>query len=178
MLEYDAPIWVGEFGPQYRNEPGWDRMGFQVLRDQLEIYREYDASWSIWTYKDIGLQGVVYAAADSPWRQRVEPLVAKKTRLGADAWGGSDAGIREVIGPVEALFEREFPNYQPFPWGARRHIAQLVRHMLISEPLVEEFAECFRGTTAEDIDALLRSFLIENCTQRTELARILSSYAH
>jgi endoglucanase len=177
MLEYDTPIWVGEFGPQYRNDPGWDSMRYQVLSDQLEIYREYDASWSIWTYKDIGLQGVAYVAADSPWMQRVASFVDKKKRLGADAWSGSDAGIRDVIAPVEALFEREFPNYQPFPWGARRHIAQLVRHILISEPLVEEFAECFRGAAAEDIDILMRSFLLANCTQRTELARVLSRYA-
>jgi endoglucanase len=177
MLEYDVPIWVGEFGPQYRQHAEWDQQRLALLRDQLSIYREYAASWSIWTYKDIGLQGVVYAAADSPWVQRVQPFVDKKQRLGADAWGGSDAGIRDVIGPIEALFEREFPSYQPFPWGAKRHIAQLVRHMLIAEPLVEEFGELFRGLQADEIDALMRSFLLSNCTQRAELASVLAEFA-
>src|ERR671928_559379 len=77
MLEYGIPIWVGEFGPVYKNEPESDAMRYQVLRDQLEIYRKYDASWAIWTYKDIGLQGVVYAAPDSPWMERVRPIAEK-----------------------------------------------------------------------------------------------------
>jgi hypothetical protein len=176
-LEFDIPIWVGEFGPLYSGRPDADRMKYQVLRDQLAIYRKYNASWAIWTYKDIGLQGVVYAAPDSPWVERVQSLVDKKRRLGTDAWGTTDEGIRHIIQPIEDLFQREFPNYQPYPFGVKRHIAQLVRHMLLSEPLQEEFAERFRGVTPEDIDALMRSFLFENCVQRTELAHILASYA-
>ncbi|MDQ3810351.1 MAG: glycoside hydrolase family 5 protein [Chloroflexota bacterium] len=177
MLEYGIPIWVGEFGPIYTGEPSSDAMRFQVLRDQLEIYCEYSASWAIWTYKDIGLQGVVYAAPDSAWMERVRPIVEKKRRLGADSWGTTDAGVREVIGPIEDLFAREFPNYNPFPFGTRRHVAQLVRHILLSEPLLQEWAERFRGVTADDIDRLMQSFLFENCCHRSELAQILASYA-
>jgi aryl-phospho-beta-D-glucosidase BglC (GH1 family) len=177
MLEYGLPIWVGEFGPVYKGEPTSDAMRYQVLRDQLEIYRKYNASWAIWTYKDIGLQGVVYVGPDSPWMKRVRPIVEKKQRLGTDAWGTSDAGVRDIIGPIERLFEREFPNYQPFPFGVRRQIAQLVRHMLLSEPLVEEWAERFRGARDEDIEQLMQSFAFKNCRQRTELADILAGYA-
>ena len=177
MLEFGVPIWVGEFGPLYRNEPEWDTARYQVLRDQLDIYRKHNASWAIWTYKDIGLQGVVYAAPDSPWLERVQPIVDKKKRLGTDAWGTTDAGIQHIVRPIEALFEQEFPNYDPFPFGPRRHIAQLVRHVLLSEALLDEWAERFRGVTAEDIDRLMRSFLFENCQQRTELAGLLAQYA-
>jgi aryl-phospho-beta-D-glucosidase BglC (GH1 family) len=177
MLEYDIPIWVGEFGPIYKNDPQADASRYQILRDQLEIYQKHNANWAIWTYKDIGLQGVVYAAPDSPWMERVRPIVDKKNRLGADAWGTTDAGIQQVIRPIEELFEKEFPNYKPFPFGVRRHVAQLVRHMLISEALLDEWAERFRGVNADDIDRLMQSFLFNNCSQRTELAQILASYA-
>ena len=128
MLEYDIPMWVGEFGPIYTGRSETDAMRFRVLRDQLDR-------------------------------------------------GTTDAGVRHIIGPIENLFEQEFPNYQPFPFGAQRHIAQLVRHMLLSEPMLDEFAERFRGISAEDIDTLMRSFLFENCRQRTELAQTLASYA-
>ncbi len=175
MLEYDIPIWVGEFGPLYSGNPQSDAMKYQVLRDQLDIYRKYNASWAIWTYKDIGLQGVVYAAPESGWMERVQPIVEKKQRLGVDAWGTSDAGVRDIIAPIEALFEREFPNYQPYPFGVKRHIAQLVRHMLLAEPMVDEFADRFRGVSADDIDTLMQSFRFENCRQRTELADALTS---
>jgi endoglucanase len=177
MIEYDIPMWVGEFGPIYTGRPEVDAMRYQVLKDQLDIYRKYNASWAIWTYKDIGLQGVVYVAPDSPWMERVRPIVDKKNRLGLDSWGTTDAGVQHIIGPIEELFEREFPSYQPFPFGVKRHVAQLVRHMLLSEPMLEEFAERFRGIDAEEIDRLMQSFLFQNCRQRTELANMLASYA-
>jgi len=106
---------------------------------------------------------------------RVGPIVARKNRFGVDAWGTVDAGVRDILAPIEALFEREFPRYQPFPFGARRHIAQLVRHMLLAEPLVEEWAEQFQGLTADDIDGLMRSFAFDQCRVRAELAEILAS---
>src|SRR5262249_9976740 len=167
MLGFGVPIWVGEFGPVYKNELASDAMRYQVLRDQLEIYRKYDASWAIWTYKDIGLQGVVYAAPDSPWMERVAPIVEKKKRLGVDAWGTTDASVRHIMGPLEELFRTEFPDYQPFPFGSHRHIAQLVRHMLLAEAMLDEWAARFRGVTADDIERLMQSFLFDNCRQRS-----------
>src|SRR3712207_1695330 len=59
MLEHQIPIWVGEFGPVYTGQPEADAMRYQLLTDQLAIYQRYQASWALWTYKDIGLQGVV-----------------------------------------------------------------------------------------------------------------------
>jgi endoglucanase len=75
------------------------------------------------------------------------------------------------------VFRKEFPEYQPFPFGVQRHIAQLVRHILLSEPLVGQGAERFRGCTAEDIEGLMQSFRFESCAQRTELADTLRTYA-
>jgi endoglucanase len=175
MLEYGIPIWVGEFGPVYTGNPERDAMRFQVLQDQLAIYREHNASWALWTYKDIGLQGVVFAQPDSPWLNRVGPIVARKARFGADAWGTTDAGVRDLVAPIEALFEQEFAGYQPFPFGARRHIAQLVRHILLAEPLLGEWAERFRGLSADEIDTLMASFAFERCQVRTPLADILAN---
>ncbi|MEU4888204.1 MULTISPECIES: hypothetical protein [Streptomyces] len=94
----------------------------------MEIYREHGAGWSLWTYKDIGLQGIVHAAPDSPYLRRIRPALEQKERLGTDSWGGSDAGVRDILDPIDALFEREFPGYEPYPWGRRQHIAGLVRH--------------------------------------------------
>jgi endoglucanase len=173
MLDTRTPIWVGEFGPVYTGRPEADAMRYQLLRDQLEIYQRYRASWAIWTYKDIGLQGVVYAAPSSAWVERIRPLLEKKARLGADSWGGRDTQVRHILEPIEELFAEDFPDYQPFPFGAKRHIDQLVRHMLLAEPLVEQFAALFKGATEQDIDALMRSFQFKNCVQRTKLARCL-----
>ncbi|HLU62890.1 MAG TPA: hypothetical protein VKY66_00035, partial [Protaetiibacter sp.] len=151
---------------------------YQLLRDQLEIYREHGASWALWTYKDIGLQGLVYARPDSPYLQLVGDLVEKKGRLGIDSWGGSDAGVRDVIDPIHALFEREWPDYAPWPWGRQPHVAVLVRHILLAEPMAEEFAARFRGVTPDAARELARSFRFDACAERTGLTSLLAEHLH
>jgi endoglucanase len=178
MLEHDVPIWVGEFGPVYPpDDPGSHAMRYEVLRDQLEIYTRHGAHWAIWTYKDIGLQGVVYAAPDSPYVERIRPIIEKKARLGVDAWGGKDAEIRDVMEPLERLFEREYPGYEPFPFGVQRDIELLVRNILLAEPMLTEYAELFAGMGEDEIDEMMRSFRFENCVRREPLAEILAEYA-
>jgi hypothetical protein len=105
---------------------------------------------------------------------RVRPILEKKARLGVDAWGARDTGVRHILEPIEQTFREEFPNYKPFPFGAKRHIDQLVRHMLLAEPLVEEFAGLFRDVTLDEIDTLMQSFEFEHCTQRGRLAQTLA----
>lgn len=175
MRQTDTPIWVGEFGPVYVGEPTADAMRYQVLRDQLEIYQRYHANWAIWTYKDIGLQGLVYAAPDSPWRKLLQPVLEKKARLGVDEWGGVDTQIRHIIQPIEETFAKEFPNYNPFPFGIHWQITRVVRNILLAEPILEEFAALFEGLSEQNIDTLMQSFLFKNCAQNSELVSILSA---
>jgi endoglucanase len=178
MLEHDVPIWVGEFGPVYPpDDPESHNRRYELLRDQLEIYARHGVNWAIWTYKDIGLQGVVYTAPDSPWGERIAPIIEKKARLGVDAWGGTDAKIRHIMGPLEEVFETEFPGYAPFPFGSKREIDLLVRNILLAEPILPEYAERFRGMDEGEIDDLMRSFRFEHCVKREELAGILSGHS-
>jgi aryl-phospho-beta-D-glucosidase BglC (GH1 family) len=173
MIEHQVPVWVGEFGPVYTGDPANDAMRYHLLRDQLEIYDYYQANWAIWTYKDIGLQGVVYTAPDSPWMRLTQPFLEKKARLGADAWGGRDDQIRQVMAPVEELLAKEFSNFNPGPFGQLWYARRLVRHILISEALLPEFGELFRDLDENQIDALMQSFAFENCLQRQPLAELL-----
>ena len=82
MRYLGLPIWIGEFGPLYNGTLQQAEERYQLLQDQLDIYREYQASWALWLYKDIGLQGVVFAAADSPYMLLLKDFLAKKARLG------------------------------------------------------------------------------------------------
>jgi endoglucanase len=173
MRRTGTPVWLGEFGPLYTGDPERDAGCYRLLRDQLDIYREHGASWSLWTYKDIGAQGVVHAAPDSPYLELIAPVLDKKRRLGADSWGGSEKGIRHVLEPIEQLFAAEFPDFDPFPWGAKPWINLLVRHILLAEPLVDEFAERFRDVPADAAAMLAGSFAFDRCVERTELADLL-----
>jgi hypothetical protein len=101
-------------------------------------------------------------------------VLEKKARLGVDEWGGTDTHIRHVMQPLEELFAQEFPDYQPFPFGINWMLNRVVRNILLAEPLLEEFAELFKGLNEQDIDALMQSFLFKNCHQRADLAEILT----
>ncbi|HEY4421586.1 MAG TPA: cellulase family glycosylhydrolase, partial [Pseudonocardia sp.] len=136
-----TPIYVGEFGPIYTGDPVVDEQRRQILADQLDIYREHDAGWSIWMYKDIGRQGLVSAAPDSPYRRHFADFVAKKDRLGADQWGSRGEGVREVTQPVQDLVEREFPGFDPYPWGRFDWVRTLLLNITFAQPLVDEYAD-------------------------------------
>ena len=174
MLSHHVPLWVGEFGPVYTGNPQKDEMRYQILKDQLEYYNKYKVSWCIWLYKDMGLQAIMHQKESTPYMKLVSAFLAKKDSLGADAWGSTDAHIRQVIEPLEKLFQREFPNYNPYPHGQQSNIALLVRHLLIAEALVPEYCNLFKGLSDEQIVALAESFRYDNCVKRTRLENILT----
>ncbi|MDQ7905658.1 cellulase family glycosylhydrolase [Phytohabitans sp. ZYX-F-186] len=176
MRRTGTPIWIGEFGPVYTGDPAVDASRLRLLRDQLDIYRAHGASWALWTYKDIGLQGLVYADPQSPYLRRIGPVLEKKARLGVDSWGGVDTGIRDVMGPIEELFAREFPDFQPYPWGRRAWVNLLVRHILLAEPMVGDFERCFAGVTPDEAAELAGSFAFDRCVRRTPLALALREH--
>ncbi|MCI2416852.1 glycoside hydrolase family 5 protein [Saccharopolyspora sp. K220] len=176
MRDTGTPIWVGEFGPVYSGDPNQDESRYRVLSDQLDIYDEHDAGWSLWTYKDIGLQGLVHVANDSPYLRRIGPVLEKKARLGVDVWGGLDTGVRHVLEPLERTVAEEFPLFNPAPHGPRPWIHVLVRHILLAEPMVEDFARCFAGIDAEEARALADCFTLDQCVRRTPLIEALRKH--
>ena len=173
--ETGTPIWVGEFGPVYTGDPERDAIRYRILGDQLEIYERYGAGWSIWTYKDVGLHGLVHADPDSPYMQRFGDLIAKKKRLGIDAWGSTHAEIPEILEPVHELIAREFPDWRPYPWGPREATDLLVRWLLFAQAMLPEYAERFRGLGDDELDALADSFSLASCVRRTRLCDMLAS---
>jgi endoglucanase len=146
-----------------------------VLSDQLDIYDRHGAGWSIWTYKDVGLHGLVEVRRDSAYQKRFSALIAKKRRLGVDAWGSTHAELPEVIEPLHALIAREFPTWSPYPWGAREATDLLVRHILLAQAMLGEYAERFRGLSDDELDELADSFALEHCRRRGRLCEIIAS---
>lgn len=174
MLSHHVPLWVGEFGPVYTGNPQKDEMRYQVLKDQLAYYRKYNVSWCIWLYKDMGLQAIMHQQENTPYMKRVAAFLARKDSLGADAWGATDKNIRAQLTPLEELFERKFPAYDPYPRGRNREIALLVRHILIAEALLPEYCALFKDLSEEQLIALAQSFRFENYVKRTRLENILT----
>ena len=174
MFSRRVPVWVGEFGPVYTGDPQKDEMRYRVLKDQLAYYDKYKVSWCIWLYKDMGLQAIMHQKENTPYMKLVSKFLTRKDSLGADAWGSTDKHIRLSIGPLEELLKKEFPGYDPYPNGKERELALLVRHILISEALLPEYSNLFKGLSEEQLIALAQSFRFENYVKRTRLENILT----
>ncbi|KAG8885360.1 hypothetical protein FRB97_001435 [Tulasnella sp. 331] len=169
---------IGEWGPVYANPddgPNWkavNEVRYHVLKDQLAIYNERKISWSIWLYKDIGFQGMVYASPDTAYITRLKPFLQKKKRLAADAWGADVSAIEGIFKPVEDWLNEEVPGIvhkYPPTWKARKHISRLIRNILLSEELYPEYAAYFEGLSFEELDEMAAGFKFQNCLQRQGL---------
>ena len=174
MFSRHVPLWVGEFGPVYTGDSKKDEMRYRVLKDQLAYYNKYKVSWCIWLYKDMGLQAIMHQNENTPYMKLVSKFLSRKDSLGADAWGATDKNIRQAITPLEQLLQKEFPDYNPYPNGKERELALLMRHILISEALLPEYCNLFKGLSEEQLVALAQSFRFENYVKRTRLENILT----
>ena len=174
MIKNHVPEWVGEFGPVYTGDPKKDEMRYQVLKDQLANYRKHKVSWCIWLYKDLGLQAILSQNPDTPYMKLIADFLKKKNYLGADAWGSTDQNIRQVMSPLEDLFKKEFPDYNPYHNGQKGEIALMVRHLLIAEALVPDYCNLFKGLSDEQVKELADSFNFKNYHKRQRLEDILT----
>jgi hypothetical protein len=173
--ETGTPLWVGEFGPVYTGDPAVDEQRYQILSDQLEIFDGHEAGWSLWTYKDVGLQGLVHADPAGPYLRRFGDFVAKKKRLGADRWGSTMEESSDVLAPLHQMMDGEFPSWNPYPWGSRYQVDDLIRHILIAQALVPEYAALFAGLDDGELLAQADSFALANCVRRGPLIDLLDS---
>lgn len=185
--EHGVPIWNGEFGPVYADpalDDGADEINqarYSLLGEQLRIYDHYKIHWSIWLYKDIGIQGMVHTAPDSVWNRLVAPFLAKKRSLQLDGWATSpSAEVDALLDPLVEWVDRVSPeakNTYPGPWKTKRHIQRRVFHDFLSASFSDEFASLFIGMGRDQLEDLARSFSFEKCVQRQGLNKILGDHA-
>jgi hypothetical protein len=173
MSEHGLPTWVGELGPVYTGDAATNAGRRRLLADQLRLYNERGASWSLWTYKDVGVQGLVRVGAGTPWMRRTAEVRRKKQRLGADSWGGDASGMDDVMGPVLARLGKEFPGWEPYPCGQVSHANLLVRHILFAEPLAQELASSLAGASDEELVELGQSFELSSCSPDETLVDVV-----
>lgn len=191
MAQRGLCVWNGEWGPVYaRKEYEGDltdkinEARYLVLKDQLSIYNSDRLSWSIWLYKDIGFQGMVYVSRDTKYMQLFKDFLAKKHRLAADAWGADESYVKPSYQPLIDLIKKEvapteeLQHIYPWPvWKLENRIGRLSRNILVSEFLVKEWAEHFRGKSEQEIDEIAQSFKFEQCLKRDGLNKVLTENA-
>jgi pimeloyl-ACP methyl ester carboxylesterase len=187
MTENKTPVWNGEFGPVYADKTfdveaeTINQERYNLLGDQLRIYDKYNISWSIWLYKDIGLQGMIYTDPESKWNKTIKPFLDKKRAFWLDKWGRRpapepEAALRPLLDWVDRVSPTAKETY-PTSWNTELHVMRGVFYTFLAASFVDEFAELFRGSSEKDLEELARSFHFDNCVQRDGLNRILKDHA-
>lgn len=178
----------GEFGPVYASErvegPDYEKINqdrYNLLGAQLSVYDKYSISWSIWLYKDIGVQGMLHTNPNSKWNKTIQSFLDKKALHRLDAWGvqpsaESVAATKPLIDWINKVCPQAEDVY-PTPWGTERHVLRNVLQTFLSAAMSDEFAELFRGFGKEELEECARSFSFEECVQREGLNRILREHA-
>jgi len=177
-----GPIWNGEWGPVYAspddgddwNEINKDR--YRLLKDQLSVDEERKISLSNWLYKDIGFQGMVFVSPESAYMKLVAPFLAKKKELALDAWGADSKRVASIFDPIEKWVLDAAPDLDhkyPSTWRGRTHIRRVLREMLLSEALTDEYASYFAPLSHSELDEVAASFKFKNCWQRKELNEVI-----
>ncbi|EMC97975.1 glycoside hydrolase family 5 protein [Baudoinia panamericana UAMH 10762] len=187
MKDHKVPIWNGEFGPVYAspdeaNHEQTNQQRYNLLGEQMRIYKQDQISWSIWLYKDVGFQGMVYAGPDTAYIRLLKPFLDKQKRLGLNKWGRDDTHVKHIYEPLVQHLKEEIPEeFQgrryPHHWRLEGHLHRVIREMLFSELLTYEFASYFKGLSLEQLDELAASFKLENCVKRDGLNKILQADA-
>lgn len=183
MTTNNTPIWNGEFGPVYASpelDPDHERINtsrLSLLQAQLSIYTRYSIHWSLWLYKDIGLQGMLATSPTSRWNRTIAPFLAKKRALQLDAWGrrpspDAEAALRPLVEWIDRVAPQAQNTY-PTPWKTERHLYRHVFQTFLAASFSEEFASLFEGMGPGELEECAKSFAFEECVQRDGLSQAL-----
>jgi hypothetical protein len=187
MSEQGTPVWNGEFGPVYA-DPAFDidaasinQERYNLLGEQLRIYDKYKINWSIWLYKDIGLQGMIYTRPESRWNKTIQPFLKKKRDFWLDKWGRRpaaepEAALKPLVDWIDCVSPTAKVTY-PTPWNTEMHVTRNVFNTFLASSFVDEFAALFEGMEEIELEELARSFHFDECVQRNGLNQILKEHA-
>lgn len=124
---------------------------------------------------------MVYSSPESPYSKLFSKFLIKKQHMAIDTWGTDETHVKHIYRPLEQWIKEnvreEHQRLYPPNWTVKRRVAELSRHILVAEYLVDEWAEHFRDKSEEELDKLASSFSFENCIQRRELNSILKEYS-
>lgn len=139
-------------------------------------------AWSIWSYKDINIMGMMYLPEDTAWLKLLGPIIKKKRNLAVDSWAYDDAHLQEgLFGPLHQWFEDNVPpqynKKYPWQWRMHMHVFRGIRGITMAEYMIPEWADYFKDKTFEELDELAASWKYENCVQRERLNELLRLYA-
>lgn len=176
MQRHRVPNWVGEFGSKYWGTR-YDRYRLKVVDDIITIFEKYKDHWTIWTYKDIGVMGLVYVRQDSEWMKRTQKVRLIKKRIGCDFWTAKDSQLMQRLrqGVIKSLKQEIKDHKLPYQEFENK-LNKTLGGILFSEFILPLYAAQFKGMSNDEIERMMKSFRWENCIRRKGLEKIIRKH--
>lgn len=181
ILDRKVPSWVGEFGARYYgsiNSPtNSDIARLSALKDQLEIFNKYEQHWTIWTYKDLGMMGVIVANPNSEYVKRVKPILDLEKKLGVGLASARRGLIPTKITEITELLAQtiavEMEDYSLDYKGLYKRLEVSISGA-IGDILGPLYASQFVDMEEEEIKRMHQeAFEFSNCVKKLRLIEIL-----
>jgi endoglucanase len=173
--EHHVPLWVGEFGAAYNGPADETPDRLRALDDQLGIFNQYGAHWTMWTYKDIHVMGWVRLKPQSEYVRAIHAILHAKQTLATDFWMGwiaptpAKQKVFELADLVETVLEDETISRE----ANRRYLAQAALSGYAAGLMQPTYASAFQGMTAADIERVMGSFTLVNCQPHDGLVEVV-----
>jgi hypothetical protein len=177
--ENRVPLWVGEFGAVLTGGSSDAPHRLRALDEQISIFEEHGAHWTIWTYKDIGVMGLLAVKPDSPYHTLMEPVLRAKKTLGTDGWlekGTPRTPVQKAVERLAGIAERAIRDPDIDHPTNRIFLAQALQAGYFAGLMQPAFAKRFKKLSESQIDKVMQSFAFRNCRMREDLAAVLKKY--
>ena len=178
IRKHNVPLWVGEFGAVYHRDPKQVPDRLRAIDDQISVFNKYGIHWTLWTYKDIGVMGLITINPDSAYIQAISESLKKKNMLHTDSymnWGSKteiDIRIEQLANYIEATINNETIKSANF----KDYLSQATLNCFTGELIQYDFCQIFKNMSEERIDEICSSWHFKNCTQKKELTNIISKH--
>lgn len=155
------PMIVGEFGIGRR----WGNRAAQlaILDDLLGVFDDLGFSWTIWSYKDVGVMGLVSPKESTPWKQFQNlPEVSSIRDIN---FGPFRAEIQKmVLSKIPLCTEADFTHF----WGQSMHHWHAV--------MLPKVLRRLKELHGSELAAMAESFRFESCEIDQEKLAVLRKH--
>ncbi len=174
-----VPLWVGEFGAVFTGGASDAPYRLRALDEQISIFEEHRAHWTIWTYKDIGVMGLAAVDPQSEYMRLMRPVLRAKKTLGVDGWlekGPPKSTLQKTVNRLAGIAERAIGDPDIDHPSNRIFLAQALQAGYFGCLMQPAFAKRFKGLSESQIDKVMQSFAFRNCRVRKDLVEVLKKY--
>ncbi len=177
--KYKVPILIGEFGSVY-NGPGEEvKDRLRALDDQIDVFEQYGAHWTTWTYKDVGVMGWVRLDPKSEYMERIRPVLKMKQELYTDFWmkwlpaTKAKIMVQDLTRHIDSVCGQADTDL-----GAlEQYLVQAALSGFTGTFLQPSMARLFRNLSEEKMDEILSSFAFRKCIQNEGLLEVVRKHS-